>query len=192
MKYDMPSSEGEILPNLLGLTDSQRIGEAEFEGFLDAQLELVDQLTNETIFDIAYIKNIHYSSLKHLYDFAGKFRNVNLSKNGFAFPAARFLDASMATFENEILNKIPHKYTSTDAFIRDVAVVHAELLFIHPFREGNGRTARILASLMAIKQDFNPLNFRDLDFDLYVRAVQLAAGKEYALMEELIWAICPV
>jgi len=33
MKYEMPSGEGEVLPNLLGLTTPEQIAEAEFEGF---------------------------------------------------------------------------------------------------------------------------------------------------------------
>jgi cell filamentation protein len=134
--------------------------------------------------------NIHYSALHHLYEFAGKFRNVNLSKGGFAFPAARFLEASMATFEKEILTKLPQKYAHEEALIKDVAMVHAELLFIHPFREGNGRTARILASLMIQNQGHAPLNFKGIDFDLYVKAVRMAAGKDYKLMEKLIGSIC--
>ncbi|HWK04218.1 MAG TPA: Fic family protein [Puia sp.] len=190
MKYDLHSNESEVLPNLLKLTDPKAIGEAEFEGFLTCQLALAENLTKTTIFNTTYIKQIHYLALSHLYEFAGKFRNVNLSKGGFAFPAARFLDASMATFDQDVLTKMPHKYVSSESLIKDVAIVHAELLFIHPFREGNGRTARILANLMVRKQGCNPIDFKDVDFDLYVKAVQMAAGKKYKLMEDLIKPIC--
>ena len=190
MKYNIPPGEHEILPNLLGLTDPEEAWEAEFEGFLSAQIELAEGLTATTVFNAAYIKHIHFSALKHLYEFAGKYRNVNLSKGGFAFPAARFLDASMGAFDKETLTRMPHKYLSGESLIRDVAIVHAELLFIHPFREGNGRTARTLANLMVIKQGHNPLNFKGIDFELYIKAVQMAAGKEYRLMEDLMKTIC--
>ena len=61
-------------------------------------------------------------------------------------------------------------------------MVHGEFLFIHPFREGNGRTARILANLMSRKQGFDALRFElitEKDFPLYVKAVQSIAQKDY-------------
>lgn len=40
-----------------------------------------------------------------------------------------------------------------------LAVVNAELILIHPFREGNGRCARVLATLMALQAELPPLDF---------------------------------
>jgi cell filamentation protein len=37
--------------------------------------------------------------------------------------------------------------------------VHTELVLIHPFREGNGRVARMLATLMALQAALPPLDF---------------------------------
>jgi cell filamentation protein len=76
--------------------------------------------------------------------------------------------------------------------IRDIARVHAELLFIHPFREGNGRTARLLANLMAAKAGHKLLeleNFSKEKFDEYVKAVKLAANRDYSLMEKIIHSL---
>lgn len=52
--------------------------------------------------------------------------------------------------------------------------------------EGNGRTARVLANLMARKQGYNGLDFKHLDFDEYVIAVQQSARRNYSLMEKII------
>jgi cell filamentation protein len=40
-----------------------------------------------------------------------------------------------------------------------IATVHAELVLIHPFREGNGRCARLLAVLMGLQAGLPPLDF---------------------------------
>jgi cell filamentation protein len=67
-------------------------------------------------------------------------------------------------------------------------------LFIHPFREGNGRTARMLANLMARKQGYDALLFEKItqeNFDTYVKAIQKSAEKDYALMIAFISAIFP-
>ena len=85
-------------------------------------------------------------------------------------------------------------YKNKKDLIRDIAVVHGELLFIYPFREGNGRTARIIANLMAWKQGFDALKFGDFDkksFPEYILAVQNSAGKDYNKMIELIKSIFP-
>ncbi len=194
MKHDSPTNQSEILPNLLGLKSIEEIGLSEFEGFLKAEIQLTESLTTRTRFNVSYILKMHKLSLGHLYSFAGKYRDVNLSKGGFAFPASLFLPETMIGFENEILLKLPNKYEGKEELVKDIAKVHAELLFIHPFREGNGRTARILANLMSRKQGYDALKFElitEKEFGNYVLAVQSSADKNYEKMEEVISSIFP-
>src|ERR1035437_8105782 len=194
MKYDSPNNQNEILPNLLDLKSQGEVVLSEFEGFLKAEIQLTETLTGRTKFNISYILKIHKLSLGHLYSFAGKYRDVNISKGGFPFAASRFLPATMKSFEEEILSNLPNEYQSKNELIRDIAKVHGELLFIHPFREGNGRTARILANLMCSKQGYESLHFElitESKFDEYVSAVQLSAKKDYTKMEEIIRFIFP-
>ncbi|MBS4028793.1 MAG: Fic family protein [Ignavibacteriales bacterium] len=195
MKYQLPEHQAEILPNLLRLKTSEEIALSEFEGFLKAEILLTERLTNRTKFTNAYVLNIHTLALKHLYPFAGKYRDVNMSKGGFPFAAAKFLSQTMLSFEDEILSALPNKYKSKEDLIRDIAIVHGEFLVIHPFREGNGRTARILANLMARKQGYKPLRFDEVgekEFTMYVSAVHSSAKKEYEKMFEFIRSIFPV
>lgn len=188
-KYSASKGENELLPNLLKLTDKKAIEQSEFEGFLLAELTLTDELSNWTKFNVKYIKKIHKIALGHLYSFAGKYRTVNMSKGGFLFPTAKFISQSMNAFNSEILLKMPNKYADKESLIKDIAKVHGELLFIHPFREGNGRTARVLANLMARKQGYKGLNFKIIDkklFPKYVAAVQAVSDKNYLPMERVI------
>jgi cell filamentation protein len=194
MKYKSPDSEDELLPNLLGLITQEEIGLSEFEGFLKTEIMLTERLSSRTKFNVKYILNIHKLALEHLYAFAGKYRDVNLSKGGFPFAAAKFLPQTMSDFENEILSGLPNKYSDKEDLIRDIAVVHGELLFIHPFREGNGRTARVLANLMSRKAGYGSLQFDKVDkaeFEKYVQAVQKSAEKDYSKMIEFVEFIFP-
>ncbi|NTU98328.1 MAG: cell filamentation protein Fic, partial [Chlorobiaceae bacterium] len=54
------------------------------------------------------------------------------------------------------------------------ATVHLELLFIHPYREGNGRTARLVATLMALQAGYNGFNWEIAEerFADYIKAIQ--------------------
>jgi cell filamentation protein len=192
MKYNLPEHQSEVLPNLMGFTDPEDIAFVEFDGFSSAELLLATELTSRTRFNEKYIQRIHKMALGNVYEFAGKYREVNMSKSGFPFAAARFLSQSMQVFEQEILSLLPHKYKDAEKFIQDLAIVHGELLFIHPFREGNGRTARLLANLMCLKQGYEFLNYKRVDnagYDQYVKAVQQAGQKNYQPMINFITSI---
>lgn len=188
-KYQINNQEAELLPNKLGLTQKNEIEQAELEGFLYAYTLLFDELNSKTKFDLKYLKRIHLLALGNLYSFAGQYRTVNISKGGFMFPPAVFLENSMKEFEINFLKKIPNYYKNKDELIETVARVHGELLFIHPFREGNGRTARLLANLMVAKAGYKLLdleNFKTQKFEMYIKAVQLSAGGDYSLLKEII------
>lgn len=192
MKYHLSESQSEVLPNLMGFTDPEDIAFVEFDGFTFAELMLANELTPRTRFNEKYIQRIHKMALANIYDFAGKYRDVNMSKGGFPFAAVKFLGQSMKVFEDEILLRLPLRYKTQDKFIEDLAIVHGELLFIHPFREGNGRTARILANLMCLKYGYEFLDYKRIDatgFDLYVYSVQQAGQKNYQPMVSFITSI---
>ena len=61
----------------------------------------------------------------------------------------------MRDFERGILRDLtPCKPASPDEVAMSIATVHAELLLIHPFRDGNGRLARWLADIMAAQAGY--------------------------------------
>jgi len=191
-KYQASAHESEILPNLLGLTDRTAIGLAEYEGFLRADIVLTEALQATTKFTLNYLLDMHRLALGHLYAFAGRYREVNISKGGFAFPAARFLAASMQQFEQDWLRKpLPEE---PNALLDLVGTVHGELLFIHPFREGNGRTARLLANLMLEQRGYQRLRWELIDeaaFPRYVAAVQQSGLGNHVPMQSLMRALYP-
>ena len=180
MKYYISKSEDEILPNKLGLTDPEKIAEEEYRGFLRAEIKFESELNEIASFDWHLISSIHKTAFDHLYGFAGELRTVNMSKGGFAFPTAKFLPDTVQEFEKEFMDGEPDQVSSYEELIKIIAPIHAELLFIHPFREGNGRTARLFADLMAQKMGFNTFNFEEIPEERmpnYIKAVQAAAEK---------------
>lgn len=95
----------------------------------------------------------------------------------------------MEEFErNQLAKYTPCAFTNRKTIVQALAEVHTELLLIHPFREGNGRIARLLATLMALQARL-PL----LDFSLivqhkqreYIAAVQSGMDDKYKPMEAL-------
>jgi len=69
-----------------------------------------------------------------------------------------------------------------------LAVVHTELLLIHPFREGNGRLARLLASLMALQSGMPLLYFGGIKGkrkEEYFAAVRAGLDRNYEPMRKI-------
>lgn len=98
------------------------------------------------------ISQMHKDWLDTLYDWAGVYRTVELSKGGFRWPPAYLVEKNMGDFEVDVLQRLtPCRPRSVAEVSLALAQVHAELLLIHPFREGNGRLARWLADLMALQ-----------------------------------------
>ncbi|MBU6320917.1 MAG: Fic family protein [Patescibacteria group bacterium] len=189
-RYDTNPSEGELLPNRLGLTDPGEINKEEAIGFLRAEQAAIDTLAADTLFSLDYLYTLHRDALGHLYDFAGRLRTVNLSKGGFLFAAANVLPAVMREFGREYLEPLASPGLEDDAALLDhLAALHAELLHIHPFREGNGRVIRLFTKLIFLAKTGEELDFelltREGNFDRYVTAVQQAVNKDYRLMREL-------
>jgi cell filamentation protein len=188
MKYHTPKSEDEILPNKFGLKDPVKIAEEEYRGFLRAEIKFESELDNISQFNWELNRSIHKTAFNHLYEFAGELRQVNLSKGGFMFPAAKFLPSAVEEFEKEFLNPLPDSFEEYEQLTDHVAPLHAELLFIHAFREGNGRTARFFVDLIALKSGFDRFNFEKITekrMPEYIASVQATADKNYEPMIQL-------
>ena len=67
-------------------------------------------------------------------------------------------------FEKKYLTKhTPCNFDSKERLFEALAEVHVELILIHPFREGNGRLSRALATLMALQAELPPLDFTPIE-----------------------------
>ncbi len=86
----------------------------------------------------------------------------------------------------------PCRFTVMDEIVRAISVVHTELLLIHLFREGNGRTPRLLAILMALQAGLPPLDFGNIkgrERQKYFAVVQAGLDRDYTPMGEVFSAV---
>lgn len=189
--YEMGSS---VLKNKLGITDPLKAAEEETIGFIKAQVIFTEKLSKKTKFNEKYICDIHSTALGHMYPFAGIYRTLNLSKAGHHFLPYPFIPRGMHYLEQEFLQKLPYDYEDINKLIEDIAIVHCELIHIHPFREGNGRTARIFADLMSNRAGYSSLEldkFRNENYPQYIEALNKGDDKDYSGMIEIIGNLFP-
>lgn len=137
----------------------------------------------------ATFKTLHAAIFSQLYEWAGRWRTVNIAKDGMKWPNAAFLEQSMQGFERDVLQTVtPHQLQSDADFCRAAAKIHGEFIAVHPFREGNGRTARLACDLLAINTGRPILRFdrSPEGVERYVHANKLVVYRaEYGLLEEV-------
>jgi cell filamentation protein len=188
-----PGSHGRVLRNLLGIKSKREMDHVEAQEQLRTLEELVRIYDQTHRFTASDVRKIHKMWLEPIYAWAGKYRQVNLSKGDFPFAAANQIPRLMVEFEKGPLREYtPCRFTEMSAIARAIAVVHTELLLIHPFREGNGRVARLLAILMALQAGLPPLDFGNIKGrrrQEYFRAVQAGLNRDYKPMETVFSAV---
>ena len=146
-----PGSRKRVLRNLLGIHSVRAMARAESEALLDATNHAIDATRADLRFTAADICRLHRVWLGHIYPWAGQCRQVNIGKGGFMFAAAHLVPREMELLERGPLRDLtPCRFGDVDAQALAIGTVHAELIRIHPFREGNGRCARLLATLMGL------------------------------------------
>jgi cell filamentation protein len=184
-----PGSRRRVLRNLLGIKSRREMDRVEARAQVRALLELTKTYGRRHRFSSADICRIHRIWLGDIYSWAGRYRQVNLTKDNFTFAAANQIARLMEEFEEGPLREFtPCHFDTTEQIARALAVVHTELVLIHPFRDGNGRVARLLATLMAMQAGLPSLDFGNLRGHKrreYYAAVGLGLDWDYQPMKHI-------
>ena len=99
----------------------------------------------------------------------------------------------MNEFELDILARhTPVRSSERAPFVAALAETHTEFLLVHPFRDGNGRMARLLADLMALQAGIQSPPFEAMlkgRREEYFAAVRAGLDRNYDPMRALLSAI---
>lgn len=181
-----PGSRGRVLRNRLGIRSVREMARRESEALVAATQRAIDETRVDQRFTSAGIRRLHRLWLGEIYVWAGEYRQVNLGKGDFMFAVAGQVPRLMHELEQGSLRELtPCRFAGIKEQARALAVVHAELILIHPFREGNGRCARLLATLMALQAGLPALDFGGIRGETkrrYISAVHAALGRDYLPM----------
>jgi cell filamentation protein len=184
-----PGSNDMVIKNRLGITSPKVMDDTEALALERAMVGLVGKYNERHRFTAADICEIHKFWLGEIYEWAGKYRQVNISKRDFPFAAAARIPSLLEGFERDVLAPYtPCNFKDRADIIRALAETHAELVLIHPFRDGNGRAGRMLSTLMALQAGLPLLDFGVIAGEkkaAYFAAVQAGLDKNYKPMEQL-------
>jgi cell filamentation protein len=136
-----------VLRNLVGITDHDALVFAEAAATTkragDLKATPIDTKDSNTLFAI------HRHLFQDIYDWAGKRRTVEISKGGKQFfPLSHFDNA--LKFIDSLLSEYKHIDKEDKAALSGkLAEILDAVNYLHPFREGNGRTQREFLRLLA-------------------------------------------
>ena len=120
------------------------------------------------------LQQIHEYLFGGLYDFAGKIREVNISKGNFRFANCLYLKEALAAIE-----KMP------ETTFEEIIAKYVEMNIAHPFREGNGRTTRIWLDLILKKNLSKCVDWSQIDKKDYLDAMRKSVADANWIFELL-------
>lgn len=182
-----PGSRRRVLRNRLGIRRARDMEIAESRALRSAQLTAIERFGPAHRFIALDLCEMHELWLGSIYDWAGRYRTVDIGKGGFQFAHAGRISVLMADLEGGALRRhTPCAAGSDGQVARALAETHAELMLIHPFRDGNGRLGRLLATLMALQAGLPVLDFRpmyDKGTVAYIAGIHAALNSDYRPMQ---------
>lgn len=189
---DYQPGSTEVLKNYLNTCDPIVIEKEETAALRSTYQYYIKHINADDPITSKLILEMHKKWLGKIYPFAGKYRTVSMSKSGFMFAAPGQVERLMGGFEkNELKLYTPCSKTSVEKLALALAIIHVEFILIHPFREGNGRLARMVAYIMGLQAGYPPLNFASIDdkqtaaHDEYIRAIHKGLDKDYVMMQKV-------
>ncbi len=91
-------------------------------------------------FDLNHLKAIHLHLFQDIYAWAGEIRTVEISKDGHQFQLMKFIETGMADVHRRIVENHYLQELHPAEFAQKAGEIIGDLNYVHPFREGNGRT----------------------------------------------------
>lgn len=130
-------------------------------------------------FSYEWLSTLHHEMFGDVWEWAGKFRQVELSIGIKAY----LVPTSLKDLADDIAFWDKHK---TFELYETAARIHHRAVQIHPFQNGNGRWARMLANIylkqngsMPVKWQEDLLSKENLKRDAYIQALKKADNGDY-------------
>jgi cell filamentation protein len=158
-RYDISEFDPYLIPNsgclknLLGHTDTAALNEAER---LISQQTLAQLIASpvEPTFDLRHLCEIHRRLFRHVYPFAGQIRKVEISKGNKLFLPYALIQKEAEDCFTRLAEENYLSGLDACTFGRRAGFYLGWINKIHAFREGNGRTQRVLIDQLASQNDY--------------------------------------
>lgn len=169
-----------ILNNKLDITNQIELSQAEEKISKQKAKQLFDSndIAKVAIGRFEGLAYIHHYLFGDIYEFAGKIREVNISKDDFRFAPVIYLEVSLQNIDKMAQNSFD-----------EIVEKYVEMNIAHPFREGNGRATRIWLDLILKKELKQVIDWNSIDKDEYLSAMKRSVVKDIEIKHLLKQAL---
>ena len=180
MGYSIEASSDSCYPNTtclinkFDIKDDKKLSQIEAE-ITFAKAAVLESKEAKPPFDFDFYKSIHRFLFEDLYDWAGELRKVDISKKGTYFCKVNELENLCEACFNRLEKANYFIGATKERFVEEIVDFYVTTNYLHPFREGNGRTQRIFISKL-IKYNGYDFNFSNINPDLLMIATIKAAN----------------
>jgi cell filamentation protein len=186
--YAYTDAQTGVLRNLADITDADDLLFFESAAVIKRANELEAQPI--AVRDAKTLLDIHRYLFQDVYHWAGRKRSVEISKQGKPFFLTAYFDNGFAYIDTLILEYRKTAPADKPKLAERLAVLLDNINYLHPFREGNGRTQREFIRILALEKGYT-LNLNPPDnLDVYERymsgTIEGDVGKLTALILELL------
>ncbi|MCE0492930.1 Fic/DOC family protein [Vibrio salinus] len=142
----------DILINLLHIHDADKLARAEAAFTAERYLTYKSTISSIEEFTLDHLKHLHFHLFQDIYSWAGKIRDVDISKGHTRFCTSSRIEPEA----KKLFGRLPELSTITNRsqLIESVADLFCEINLLHPFREGNGRVQRLFFEEMLFILDY--------------------------------------
>ncbi|MDD2915372.1 MAG: Fic family protein [Gallionella sp.] len=166
-KYQFAESDiylpGTGIPrNHPGIETPDLLHEVEATLLQQAYTRFITELDPSVRFDENYFNALHRDTFDSLYEWAGLYRTVDMSKGGSLFCRAVYLEQEARRIFGELEQEQYLKQTAAgtvEKFAERLAHYQSELIALHPFYELNGRITRLFFDLIAVYNGYEPIDY---------------------------------
>lgn len=168
------------MENKLGITDSAELARQEEKISKKKAIELFEKglLDSLEAGTFKTLSKIHKYLFDEIYYFVGEIRNVNIAKGNFRFAPVMYLKPALE-----------HIDTMPQSTYEEIIEKYVEMNVAHPFREGNGRSARIWLDLILKKEIGKVIDWHKIDKEDYLLAMERSPIKSVEIKELLKQAL---
>ena len=165
-----------VLENKLNITNQVELNKIEEKITKQKAKQLFDSgdISKVEVGTFKGLAYIHKYLFEDIYFFAGKIRDVNISKGNFRFASAMYLKQALKEIDK-----------MAQSSFDEIVEKYVEMNIAHPFREGNGRSMRIWLDLIFKKELKKVVDWSKIDKNDYLMAMERSVVKDLEIKELL-------
>lgn len=196
VKSTKPKSATSFKESAFGIIPRSKLTELEKEGIKKAQEYIIQLSERTTSITPTLILEVHKIGFAWIFPgWAGRYRTIDVTVGEYEPPHYSKISELIKLLSDDLEERLKHfpSQETQEQFLAEVISLIAwfqnRFVWIHPFRDYNGRVARLLTNLILLNLGLPIASIKaetGEDRDEYIQAIKEADKQDYSKLENLL------